>query len=108
MRYRARIHPAALADAEEYVSLIRDQNRKPIAAARWYDGLTGAILSLDSLPGRCPVAPEQNSFKIELRHLVYRSHRIVFHIQAEARTVHVLRVYHGAREALDSELVTVP
>ena len=105
MRYRVRINPAALADAEEYVSFIRDQKLEPLAAARWYDRLTEAILSLDTMPRRCPVILEQNSFKVELRNHYYHSHRIIFHIDEEVRTVHVLRIYHGARGAFDYDHV---
>ena len=108
MRYEVRIHPAALADAEQYVAFIRAQEFEPYAAARWYDGLTEAILSLDSIPGKCTVIPEQDSFNIELRHFHYHSHRIIFHIDQKAGLVHVLRVYHGARDALQSDQVEAP
>ena len=108
MLYKVTISPVALADAADYVAYIRDQNLEPVAAARWYDGLTDAILSLDTTPRRCPVVPEQNSFKIELRHYIYHSHRIINHIDEEARVVHVLRVYHGARNVLRSDEVDLP
>lgn len=101
MRFRVVIQPSALLDAEEYVKLIRDTNLEPIAAARWYDGLADAINSLESMPSRFSRVPEADSFKRPLRHLVYQSHRIVFHIDEESRTVSVLRVYHIARQALN-------
>ncbi len=102
------MNPAALADAEEYVSFIRDQKLEPLAATRWYDGITEAILSLDTMPRRCPVIPEKDSFKIELRHHLFHSHRIIFYIDEEVGTVHVLRVYHGARDVLHPEHIKVP
>ena len=108
MRYRVRVQPAALADAEEYVAFIRDRKTEPLAAARWYDGLVEAILSLGSMPERCPVIPEQDNFKIELRHCHYHSHRIILHIDEGAGTVEILRVYHSARDALQSELSEAP
>lgn len=89
MIYSVRIQPAALADAEEFVAFIRDQKLEPQAATRWFDGLTEAILSLDTMPMRSPVIPEQKNFDIELRHHDFHSHRIVFHIDENERIVHV-------------------
>jgi len=48
-------------DAEEYVSFIRDQKLEPLATAGWYDGLTEATMSLDPIPERSLVIPDQDS-----------------------------------------------
>ncbi len=108
MLYKVRIQPAALRDAEEYAAFIQDKNLEPSAAARWYDGLTEIILSLGSMPARCPVIPEHESFKIEIRHLHYHSHRIIFHIDEDTGTVYVLRIYHGARDAIHFDKIDLP
>ena len=108
MNYRVRVQPAALADIEAFVAFIRERELEPSVAVRWYDGLVEAVLSLGSMPERCPVIPEQDSFKIELRHFHYHSHRVIFHIDEGARTVEILRIYHSARDALQSELSEAP
>ena len=73
-----------------------------MAAQRWYQQLREAIESLTNHPERCPLAPENEYFEEEIRHLLYgRRHgvyRILFTIQEE--TVFVLAVHHGARQPL--------
>ena len=108
MGYTVKIQPAALEDAQEYVVFMCDERHEPFAAARWYDRLTEAILSLGEMPARCPIIPEQDSFGISLRHLIFYSHRIIFSINEADRTVHVLRVYHGARDALMPNEIDLP
>jgi len=96
--YSVNITDVALADAEEYVRLVRKQSNDEQAAVNWWNGLLDAINSLESLPNRCPRIPEQKHFASELHHLLYASHRIIF--QIEPGLVTVLRIYHGARKSL--------
>jgi len=70
------------------------------AAERWFRGLVQAIHSLEELPERCPLIPEQEEFAMEIRHLIYFSHRIIFRVEGERKRVVVYRVYHGARKPL--------
>ena len=90
----------ALADAETYVRFIRDIRQEPEAAQRWFRGLVQAIFSLEEMPERCPIIPEQDEFSFEIRHLIYFSHRIIFRVEAEAKQVVVYRVYHGSQRVL--------
>ena len=69
MAFRIDITEPALADAEEYVRFIRETRNEPEAAERWFHGLAQAIFSLEDLPERCPVIPEQEEFSFEIRHL---------------------------------------
>ena len=103
MAYHVKITDSALSDAEDYVHFLRDVKRAPEAAERWIRGLEAAIFSLGEMPQRCPVIPEADEFPLELRHLIFRSHRIIFRIDEPASVVTVLRVYHGARRALRLE-----
>ena len=59
-----------------------------------------AIYTLHDMPLRCVIAPESEELNVELRQLVYRSHRIIFRVVTNNRIVQVLRVYHRAREPL--------
>jgi len=70
-----------LIDAEDYVRFICDVGKGPEAAERWFRGLVQAIYSLEELPERCPLIPEQNEFVMEIRHLTYHSHRIIFRVE---------------------------
>jgi plasmid stabilization system protein ParE len=87
-------------DAEEYVRFIREVKRETGAAERWFRGLVQAIYSLEELPERCPIIPEYEEFPLEIRHLIYFSHRIVFGIEGEKQRVVIYRVYHGYKRAL--------
>lgn len=89
---------AALADAEAYVRFLQSDRQEPGYADRWWNGFVGAVLSLETMPRRCPLIPELRYFGEELRHLIYRSHRIIFVVSGSRVTV--LRVYHGARHPL--------
>jgi plasmid stabilization system protein ParE len=76
-----------------------------LAAAKWFNGLEEAILSLAELPRRCPVAPESRKTKRSLRHLLYGSkpdvYRVLYEIDEKAKSVWVLAVRHGARDSFD-------
>ena len=100
MAFHVDITELALSDAEDFVRFIRDVKKEPEAAEQWFRGLVQAIYSLEDLPERCPVIPEQEEFPFEIRHLIYFSHRIVFCVEREKRRVVIYRVYHGARQRL--------
>jgi plasmid stabilization system protein ParE len=97
LQYEVLITPAALADAEEYVLFIRSDRSQPVAADAWWNGLLQAVFSLENMPQRCPIIPENGHFLEELRHLLYFFHRIVFSISGSQVTV--LRIYHASRQS---------
>jgi plasmid stabilization system protein ParE len=100
LAFQVDITEPALADAEEYVRFIREVGKQPEAAERWFRGLVRAIYSLEELPERCPVIPEQEDFSFEIRHLIYFSHRIIFRVERDRNRVVVFRVYHCSRHVL--------
>jgi toxin ParE1/3/4 len=65
----------------------------------WLDGVIAAVDTLTSLPRRCPLAPENDDFDVEVRQLLYGEFRILFIVEDEV--VRVLHVRHGARRFLD-------
>jgi toxin ParE1/3/4 len=70
----------------------------PERATLWYFDIMKAIESLSASPARCPFAPERATFGLEIRHLLFEKYRILFIIEDES--VYVLRVRHGAQDAL--------
>ena len=69
-------------------------------AIEWTNAIYDSIDSLEKLPERCPLAPENGEWgSEELRQLLFAEYpskyRVIFHV-AE-KTVHVLQVRHGAR-----------
>lgn len=106
MAFRVDITEPALADAEEYVTFIREVRKEPVAAERWFRGLVAAIDSLEELPEQWALIPEAHRFEQEIRHLIYFSHRIIFHVDHENQRVVVYRIYHGARKRLRAKDVS--
>ena len=100
MAFQVDIADPALADAEDYVRFIRDVRRETEAASQWFRGLVQAIYSLEELPDRCAVIPEQEDFSHEIRQLIYFSHRIIFHVERDKNRVVIYRVYHSSRQML--------
>jgi len=98
LAFNIEITKAALVDAEDYVCFIRDDRGDSTAAEQWWNGMVDHIFSLEMLPRRCSIIPEQKYFEQEMRHLIYASHRIIFCI--DESTVTILRIYHGARKPL--------
>ena len=99
MEFSVEITQTALTDAEETVRFIADSGDSA-AAELWWNGLIDRILSLETLPRRCSMIPEQKYYEEEMRHLIYASHRIIFSI--DENTVTILRIYHGARKAFNT------
>jgi plasmid stabilization system protein ParE len=97
-RYRVMFASEALEEALAAAAYIASD--APTTAASWYEGLQQAIDSLGSFPRRCPVAPESEFLGHELRHLTYKSHRIIFRIEQDARVVRVLHIRHAKQQAI--------
>jgi toxin ParE1/3/4 len=93
-RYRVELTEPAerdIAEAEEWIAA-----DSPAAAAdRWIDGLLAGFESLETVPARCPLAPENADHAEEIRQLIYQRYRVLFTIVG--RRVVILHVRHGAR-----------
>ena len=78
------------------------EERDPVAAVRWAQGIKKAILSLSNFPARCPQAPESAYFPCVVRHFLYgksnRRYRIVFTVKET--TVSILHVRHYRQDQI--------
>jgi plasmid stabilization system protein ParE len=100
MSYTVIIMPDAEQEMEDVYAWLLSQTKQH--APLWYNGLIDAILSLEDMPTRCPLAPESASMDAqEIRQLLYGTpphlYRILFEIRAG--TVLVLHVRHAARQS---------
>lgn len=90
------------AEAELEAAYLWLNERNPQAAAAWYNGALDAVLTLETFPERCPLAPESDAFDQDIRQLLYgkrqHAYRIIFDVVGH--TVRILHVRHGAREHL--------
>jgi plasmid stabilization system protein ParE len=94
MKYRAEITAPAEAELQAaYQWIARDS---PAAAERWRKGIYDVARSLETLPFRYGLAPENAAVDFELRQYVYKSHRILYTVID--KTVYILHVRHGARQ----------
>lgn len=73
----------------------------PEAAERWADELYDTLRSLQTMPARCPLAPENGGRAEEIRQLLYGQYRILFTVRLGR--VLILHVRHGARLPLRGE-----
>lgn len=101
MEYRVEIDPVALSEIEE--AYCWPAERAPAEAVEWFNSLSCAIASLREMPERCPLAPENDAFAEEIRHLLYGrrsgAYRVIFTLVGGV--VRVLCLRHGAREPLE-------
>ena len=100
----------APAEADAYAAFERIREVAPYSAAKWLRDLFAAIATLADMPARCPLISEADELGYPVRHLLYGKrtsiYRILFDIQEaseEGPRVRVLRIWHGARDAITAE-----
>lgn len=98
-RYRVEVTEPAEQEIEAAQGWIAVDS--PEAAERWSQGIFAALKTLDTMPARCPLAPENEGHAEDIRQLVHGQYRILFTIQP-GRVV-ILHVRHGARLPLRAE-----
>jgi plasmid stabilization system protein ParE len=98
LAFDVRIADAAIRDAEEYYAYIREHSHDGLAAQNWWDGLLDAIATLERYPARCTFVAERVAVGLQIRQLLYASHRILFDIAHE--TVRIHRIYPAAGRPL--------
>jgi plasmid stabilization system protein ParE len=107
MAYRVEVTPRAIADADAAAKYLRQH--APVQAPAWFSGLIEAILSLEDLPRRCPLAPEAEGLAVEVRQLLYGrragQYRILFRIfdELDPPRVRIVAIRHCARAGLTPE-----
>ena len=102
-RFKVIILPSAESDIGDAYEWIAERDAE--AAIAWYDRHCDIIDSLESLPLRCPVAPESKFFNTEIREIFHgrRQHRYQILFTVSNDTVYVLHVRHGARLRLGED-----
>jgi toxin ParE1/3/4 len=99
MAYVVRLTARAERDLADLYEAIDAEGSE--AAHQCYSGLATAIRSLDHHPNRCPVIPEDSSF----RHLLYghkpHVYRVIYRVVDRKREVQIVHIRHGARRGID-------
>ena len=98
MQYHVEITERADRDLEDIYGYIHAEHSA--AAAHWFNGLVGEILTLVNLPQRGTKTRENAS----VRQLLYGSkpnvYRIIFSIDEANKLVNVIHIRHGARRPI--------
>ena len=99
-KYRVEITAVAATELREAYLWIQEDS--PARAVRWREGLLKQIERLETLPERCPLAPENAFFAEEIRQLLYGQRRGRYRIlfTTEKDTVYVLHIRRGARQMI--------
>lgn len=98
--YKIIISQKAKADIRDYTLYLRRISQNAVIAKNWSQQLYALIKKLDEMPMRYAVIPESEKAVRELRHFIYHSHRVVYGVDEQQKTVTIYRVYHGARQPL--------
>ncbi|MFQ4143988.1 type II toxin-antitoxin system RelE/ParE family toxin [Chlorogloeopsis sp. ULAP02] len=105
MTYRIDFSSIAKAEADA-AFLSFSQSTTDERAQLWYQGLIKAIVSLQEMPRRCPIAREDAFFSQEIRQLLYgqgkQTYRILFTVLEDqpVPTVRILHIRHGAQKTI--------
>ena len=84
---------SAIADLKEIVDYISRDN--PLASEKLGRGILEHVKILEIFPFIGPAYPRRSSGTI--REIVYGNYRIFYEVANQLKTVHVLRIWHGAR-----------
>jgi plasmid stabilization system protein ParE len=98
MPYDVHITAKALREIDEALEWYAVRSLR--TAVRWYVNLMEAVRSLGDNPERFELAPENEWYAGELRHMLYGKKRGTYRILFEIRgdTVYILRVRHCAQD----------
>ncbi|WP_019865860.1 type II toxin-antitoxin system RelE/ParE family toxin [Methylovulum miyakonense] len=98
-RYAVIIMPEAENNLQDAYSFIAQDS--PRNALQWYLQMRDAIQTLETLPLRCPLAPEDNVFEEEIRQLIVGNYRLLYSVRDPK--VYILHIRHSARRWLSPE-----
>ena len=93
VRFNVEIAPAAERDVEEIWDYIAADSLENATA--FIVCLEEQIDTLEQIPERCPLIPENEQLGTAYRHFLYGAYRNIFRISG--KTVYILRIIHGSR-----------
>ena len=89
MRFTIEIVPEASKNIEAQARFIAEEKSEPQSAATWLAEVYDAIASLEFMPGRCSLAPENKLSSKTIYMLPIHSHFILFGIDEDVLKVSV-------------------
>ena len=102
MNFSIEVFPEASAKIQHQAHFIAVEKSEPQSAEIWLAEVYDAIASLNFMPGRCAIAPE-NKFTSETIHMLpVHRHLILFGIDEEAAKVKVFSFRAGRERPMKS------
>jgi plasmid stabilization system protein ParE len=103
-KYHVRITEKAEQDVASVLAWFRNQATET-AGGKWFAQLMAAIDTLERMPERCGMAAEATDIGLDIREILVGKRRGTYRVlyQIEGRTVHILRVWHAARDQASRE-----
>lgn len=99
VRYQIRLTRQAERDLASVLRWFAEQ-RAMAAGNKWVSALMAKLVTLERNPDRCPIIDESTDVGLEIREILFGKrqgiYRLLFRI--DGRTVHLLRIWHAARE----------
>lgn len=108
MSYRVVITEQALARIDQQVAFIAVDAEAPLNAARWLARVLAAAEMLESMPRRCPYAPEHGHHPFEIRALNIDGFLLLFAINDADRTALALDARHARQLPRPDEIPPAP
>ncbi len=97
MKFTVTVQPIAQGFIDDQVCYIAVENAEPQNAAAWLARVNDAIASLEFMPTRCSVAPE-NSYTTETIYMLpVDSHLLLFSVDEDVRMVKIVGFRRGSQ-----------
>jgi toxin ParE1/3/4 len=98
MTYRVDVTENAKAAINDFISYIAHTKQEPVNAGRVLDAIWAAIPTLETMPHRCPKAPEDAHCDYTVRMLIVKKSLLVlYRVDDDAQVVTVVGFRHGSR-----------
>lgn len=99
MSYRVEVGKQAESSIWDQAQFILAESGFPQRAVEWVERCYDFIATLEDCPHRCALALGSDRRDFETRKLNFGPYIILFHIDEDAKVVHVIGFRHGMRDA---------
>jgi len=101
MKYHVCFTARAKRSIDEYIGYIASDRQEPVNAGRVLQAIYQSIDTLETMPYRCPMAPENDEVQYTVRMLIVKKTLVVlYRVDEGAKIVTVIGFRHGAKSPL--------
>ena len=104
MKFRVRVTDRAMRAIDDHVSYIAHEKQEPVNASRVLGAIERAIDTLETMPHRCPKAPEDAFVDDTIRMLIVKmTLLLLYRVDESAKEVTIIGFRHGSQSPLELE-----